>query len=202
MKQLPNTHTHTHTWAQTSRGKQSWYVISGLCHVLCFKEDSNEGKVLEMGSFPEEEYLNIGSCRTVTQREMFSSNNKTVYKVAWSQLERKQSLGGKPRSLHFCDACSGASDKHECIPPALRLRELSKWLQRFLNINNLNLQMKSRHKRTIQGDFFLSPLWKLPEEQTSAYYGNLTWNSCFWNLRCISVQFTRLDLLFSCNIDP
>lgn len=89
---------------------------------------------------------------------MFSSNNKTIYKVAWSQLERKQSLGGKPRSLHFCDACSGASDKHECIPPALRLPR-AKWLQCSLNINNLNLQMNSRHKRTRSGRLFFLALY-------------------------------------------
>ena len=53
--------------------------------------------------------------------------------------------------------------------------EPSKGPQCPLNINNLHFQMNSKCMGTRLGRlffFFLSPLWKLPKEQTSAYYGS------------------------------
>lgn len=92
-------------------------------------------------------------------------------------VREKAGFGRWAKNLHFCNACSGASDKHECIPSVLcPARELSKWLQGSLNVNNLNLQMNSRHMGTRLRRFFfpLRPLWKLAKEQTSAYYGSFT----------------------------
>lgn len=55
--------------------------------------------------------------------------------------------------------------------------EPSKGPQCSCNINNLHLQMNSRCMGTRLGrlfffSFLLSPLWKLPKAQTSAYYGS------------------------------
>lgn len=60
--------------------------------------------------------------------------------------------------------------------------------------------MNSRHMGTKFGRlFFLRPLWKLPKEQTSAYYGSFTSSRYLWRPGQVSLQFTRQDLLFSHN---